>query len=244
MSHLSEGIQALDEALDKAVEALRQAARRDDKTNLLNGMALEQDAEQVGTDPTSPDVVVFGDLNRFKQINDQHGHNIGDAALGEAGALISRHFTDCMTAAYRRSGDEFVIVLSKDKLDVFKQQAALFQSCELPLERQSVPFSMSFGYACTDAEDAPDFNTLLDRAEKACLLAKSLGDGTCIEWTAAMSSDERVQLRSRCLVCDATISFDVAKTRAPEPRRLRVCPACETRLQHPPTHDTSSLDLP
>ena len=230
MSHLSEAIQALDEALDNAVEELKQAARRDDKTKLLNGMALEQDAMQVGTDPTSPDVVVFGDLNRFKQINDQHGHNIGDVALGEAGVLISKHFTDCMTAAYRRSGDEFVIVLRKDALDVFNQKAALFDSCELPLERKVVLFSMSFGYACTDAEDAPDFNTLLDRAEQACLHAKLLGDGKCVEWTAAMNADARVPLRSRCPACDARISCDIAETKVPEPRRLRICPACEARL--------------
>jgi diguanylate cyclase (GGDEF)-like protein len=228
----------------EAVQQLARAARRDDKTILWNSMALEQDASVIGSDPENPDVVVFGDLNRFKQINDQHGHGAGDAALSHAGALISEHLKDCMASAYRRSGDEFVIVLKKAELDVFKENASSFQSCELPFKGQLLRFSMSFGYACTDAEDAPDFNTLLDRAEQACLHAKSLGDGKCVEWTSAMNADARVRLRSRCSTCGATISCDVAENRAPEPRLLRVCPACETPLQHPPpTQDASTSDL-
>lgn len=53
-------------------------------------------APQIGTDLTSPDVVVFGDLDRFKQINDQHRHDAGDAALRRAGALMAAHFEGCM----------------------------------------------------------------------------------------------------------------------------------------------------
>ncbi|HXM47031.1 MAG TPA: GGDEF domain-containing protein [Pyrinomonadaceae bacterium] len=59
--------------LQLAVEELSKAALFDDKTELLNSVALGQTAAVVGTGEGNPDVVIFGDLNRFKALNDQLG---------------------------------------------------------------------------------------------------------------------------------------------------------------------------
>lgn len=235
MSHLPEAIRNIVDAvqnLGDAVQNLARAARLDDKTSLGNSTALGEDATQIGSDLKKPDVVVFGDLNRFKQINDQFGHPAGDAALSYAGELISTLFVrGCEARAYRPSGDEFIITLKKDKLEMFIEKARLaFQSCTLTFNGEMLRFSMSFGYACTDADGATDFPTLLDRAEQACLVAKSHGVGTCVEWTGDLASQAIVTLRSRCPECNATIACDVPAAQAPEQRRLRICPVCEARL--------------
>ena len=114
-------------ALQLAVEELSKAALFDDKTELLNSVALGQTAAVVGTGEGHPDVVVFGDLNRFKALNDQLGHVAGDVAISAVGQLIQELLVEqCEAKAYRRSGDEFVILLSKDKLDEFKEKVLSF----------------------------------------------------------------------------------------------------------------------
>jgi diguanylate cyclase (GGDEF)-like protein len=55
-------------------------------------------------------VAVFADLNNFKQVNDQLGHEIGDEVL----MLAGRIFSDCLRPhgiVGRRSGDEFLALL-------------------------------------------------------------------------------------------------------------------------------------
>lgn len=49
------------------------------------------------------------DLDRFKQINDQHGHLVGDMALREAAQRVDAHIRDSDAAA-RFGGDEFVVL--------------------------------------------------------------------------------------------------------------------------------------
>jgi len=53
--------------------------------------------------------VFFLDLDRFKQVNDQHGHRVGDRLLREVASRISRAIRGADTAA-RLGGDEFVVV--------------------------------------------------------------------------------------------------------------------------------------
>ncbi len=230
MSHLPEAIRHLFDA----VQNLARATRLDDKTSLGNSTALGEDAAQIGSNPAKPDVIVFGDLNRFKQINDQFGHSAGDAALRWAGELINTLFVQgCKARAYRRSGDEFIFVLEKTKLGMFLEKVLSFRSCTFSFNEQELHFSISFGYACTDADGAPDFPTLLDRAEQACIVAKSRGNGTCVEWTSELASSQAiVPIRTRCEGCNATISCDIPAAHAPPSGKLRVCPVCETRLDH------------
>src|SRR5215211_1126531 len=113
--NLQEAISALEsvkEALESAVKEVVAAALSDDKTPLPNALALRAAASRVGTGGDNPDVVIFGDLNRFKGLNDQFGHIVGDAAIRFVGVLIaSLVVKECKAQAFRSSGDEFVILL-------------------------------------------------------------------------------------------------------------------------------------
>lgn len=104
--------------LKLAVDALGQAALQDDKTPLRNAQALSLASSSVGTGNDNPDVVIFGDLNHFHNFNKQYGVELGDAAIALVGHLIAEIFVaDCKAQAFRRSGDEFVILLSRSMLD-------------------------------------------------------------------------------------------------------------------------------
>jgi diguanylate cyclase (GGDEF)-like protein len=90
---------------------LRDEAERDPLTALRNRRALQQLLHEV---PVGVQVaVMLVDLDRFKQINDDHDHHIGDLALIEVARRLNRALADRRYAhAYRIGGDEFAVVVT------------------------------------------------------------------------------------------------------------------------------------
>src|SRR5947209_13463386 len=131
--NLQEAINALEQAVGeiaKAAGEIAKAALSDDRTPLGNAFALSQFTSSVGAGGDNPDVVILGDLNRLKALNNQFGLIVGDAAIGHVGRLIFNLLVEgCRAKAFRRSGDEFVILLSSNQLDKFKSVVPSFASC-------------------------------------------------------------------------------------------------------------------
>jgi diguanylate cyclase (GGDEF)-like protein len=214
--------------LDLAVKQFVKSAMLDDRTPLGNSLALAQEASLVGTGEGNPDVVVFGDMNRFKGLNDQLGHAAGDVAISTVGQLIYDLVQDCEGKGFRRGGDEFVVLLSKTRLDDFKARLAPFGGCTFKFEGRTHKTAMSFGYAVGEGEI--DYADLLARAETACQSAKSQGDGTCVEWSPEIGRKELINFRDRCGNCGAQITVNVPKETAPADNRLMSCPCCGQSL--------------
>jgi len=142
--------------------------------------------------------VLFVDLDRFKLINDTHGHAMGDALLAES----SRRLRDCVRGGDtvgRISGDEFAVVLA----DLAKPDDAAIVARKI-LDALAQPFqlgahetfvSASVGIAIFPA-DGMDADTLLKNADTAMYRAKEAGrNGFCF-FTAEMNrrSQRRLQL--------------------------------------------------
>jgi len=89
---------------------LRRQARSDPLTGLANRVLLQERLLELLTAQT-PVAVVFCDLDRFKDINDEHGHAIGDEVLRVIGRRLGQHLADAEVVA-RIGGDEFVVVMS------------------------------------------------------------------------------------------------------------------------------------
>jgi diguanylate cyclase (GGDEF)-like protein len=98
---------------DDLVERLRQAARTDALTGLLNRRAFDERLEQElarAQRTRRPFVVLLGDLDRFKEINDHYGHPAGDATLILVGQVL-RGATRTVDTVARVGGDEFALIL-------------------------------------------------------------------------------------------------------------------------------------
>lgn len=216
--------------LQSAVQEVVTAALSDDLTSLGNSVALNKAASSVGTCEGNPDVVIFGDLNRFHNFNKLYGHTIGDTAIAHVGQLIEKHFVkECQATAFRRSGDEFVILLSSQELQKFESRVSSFATCSFPVDGELRETSMSFGYAVSEGEIG--FLDLLARAETACRIAKDRGDGVSVGWSESIADKLMFTIRGvRCNTCKAKIDCDIPEAAAAIRNSLQCCPYCSGSL--------------
>jgi len=170
----------LQEQLVMAREALRQQATYDGLTGLLNRSAilrvLDKEMARAGRD-SLPLSLLMVDLDHFKQINDAHGHQAGDAVLQEAAA--------CMKTAVRRydwvgryGGEEFLVVLPGD-VDGGAVQAERIRLAvaNRPLLINGHPIRVTCSIGCVQrAKDSPDSaDLLIHAADEALYAAKQHG---------------------------------------------------------------------
>jgi len=94
-------------------EKINQLIITDDLTDLYNSRhfneLIDYEIERARRYGTSLSLVFF-DLDRFKLVNDTHGHLVGSRILSEVGALVKR-YTRRVNLAARYGGDEFVMLL-------------------------------------------------------------------------------------------------------------------------------------
>lgn len=90
-------------------ELIRHMAEFDDLTGLPNRRKLVQDIDERLSSDEGEGYVVFFDLDGFKQVNDELGHQAGDELLLQIGQVLQN---SSLTGGhcYRHSGDEFVLV--------------------------------------------------------------------------------------------------------------------------------------
>lgn len=101
--------------LERSRAALKQEASHDSLTGLANRRLFYdrlQQAIRQARRYQSKVGLLFLDLNRFKEINDTHGHHVGDAVLTEVARRLARSVRESDSIA-RLGGDEFVVLLDK-----------------------------------------------------------------------------------------------------------------------------------
>ncbi|MCK6511426.1 GGDEF domain-containing protein [Myxococcota bacterium] len=225
MKHIQEALNKLYQTAQKTLELVYQ----DDKTPLQNNLAFQDALTNIGRNPQHPDVLVCGDLNGFKSINDQFGHDAGDAVIAQAGRILQTLFVDGLhIRAFHISGDEFALLLPKQQLQAFIQQAQVFAKAPARHEKETILFGMSFGYASTDhGTQIPSPPELKSRAEIALQIAKQQGAGCCVGWSEELSAQKLETLRQRCPTCNTTTSCSVPADRLPTNKQLKSCPICE-----------------
>ncbi|KUJ72574.1 hypothetical protein AVO41_01845 [Thiomicrospira sp. WB1] len=123
----------------------------------------------------SPFTIFLMDLNQFKPINDQYGHDVGDAALVHFATLLKTHFSE-RGQLFRMGGDEFLLVLNNtDQTNVpnIKKQVHDLLS-EHPLEEGAFKQTLqtSIGSA-TYPDNATDVDALIKHADMAMLKDKN-----------------------------------------------------------------------
>lgn len=157
---------------------LRQLAGTDELTGLLNRRALEEKVQQRHDEGGAGAVVILLDVDRFKAINDGHGHDAGDEVLVQVAQLLQRHLRRSDSIA-RYGGEEFLVLLADGDLAGGRQLAeslrvALHQMDIVLADGGVLQVTASFGVAEGEI-DALGWRSLLRAADAAMYQAKAQG---------------------------------------------------------------------
>ncbi len=132
-------------------------------------------------------VLLFIDLNRFKNVNDSYGHHVGDEILRGSAMRIETLFPEAFVA--RMGGDEFLVALiCSHRQDIVSPAERLVASLSEPfeVENYSIHLGASVGIASYPG-DAGDLSTLLQRAELAMFFAKAARKSTFLFFDGKMA---------------------------------------------------------
>ncbi|MFN3712776.1 MAG: diguanylate cyclase domain-containing protein [Alcanivoracaceae bacterium] len=160
---------------------LRRESERDPLTGLINRRGLERLLPRRIAYGAQKLALLYLDLDRFKEVNDSHGHHAGDVVL----KAISDRFQHAMRQSdliARVGGDEFCIVVSADAPHEAAETVArkLLEISNEPLAcgNVSVVLGASIGIALPDGGSLPE--VLMRRADEAMYQAKRKG-GNCYQ---------------------------------------------------------------
>jgi len=154
-------------------------AERDGLTGMLNRAAIEHRLDWALIERPRehiPVSLLFIDLDHFKQVNDRHGHAIGDACLRAVTRVVSQQF-QYGDQLGRLGGEEFVLVLSGVELHtamrIGEEVCARIRHDCAQVEGVAVGVTASIGAA--QARDGDTVASLIARADQAMYVAKRAG---------------------------------------------------------------------
>lgn len=135
--------------------------------------------------------IAFMDLDHLKEINDTHGHIVGDQILAGAVQYVTRHLRQ-YDKVFRYGGDEFLISLPG--IDLPNAQHLIervregfgHQPFVVSADGRSIHATASFGLALLDPDISVEES--IDRADKALLMAKTAGRDRAVSWSPGITT--------------------------------------------------------
>ena len=170
----------------RSEELIWEQAHLDQLTGLPNRRLFRERLDQAlqaanQHQPPHPVGLMFVDLDRFKVINDTHGHDVGDQLLQSAGQRLQ----GCMgpdDLVARLGGDEFTLVVcgpdAAERMRTIAEEAVARLSEVFVLGAESEFISASVGMTLFP-DDALDSDTLVRQADQAMYAAKQAGRNRC-----------------------------------------------------------------
>jgi len=178
---LSDRLSDAHSALTAKLSVARREAMMDPLTRLWNrrGASVLLKSAFTGADQRgTPLTLALLDLDNFKRVNDNYGHQIGDEVLRKvAGRLISAVRNNDIVC--RIGGDEFLILMSETDAHAAARLAERIRRAvtdtAVPTRDGSMTMSVSVGCTVRQPKDASPVEDLLERADQALLQSKASG---------------------------------------------------------------------
>jgi diguanylate cyclase (GGDEF)-like protein len=135
--------------------------------------------------------ITFMDLDHFKEVNDAHGHLVGDAVLAGAVRYVTEHLRT-YDKVFRYGGDEFLILLPAAHIEVASRLIERLRSglaaTALAVDEAGRPLRMTASFGITPLEPDVSAEECVDRADKALLLAKAAGRNRVLRWDPSVTT--------------------------------------------------------
>lgn len=170
------------------------ASRKDPLTNLGNRMAMTEQLEQeiaIAHRHQRPLTLMLLDIDKFKSVNDQHGHQVGDLVLKQFSQLLGK-LNRQSDQSYRFGGEEFVTILRdtepKGALIAAERICHTISSHIMKAGQTDLQITASIGMASYQTGDSAD--SLIRRADMAMYQIKNRGGNAfcCAESTHLIHS--------------------------------------------------------
>lgn len=164
---------------ERANRALRKLVRSDELTNTLNRRGINEkvrlELHRVARDRRELSVVLC-DIDLFKAVNDQYGHDVGDQALRHVAQLL-RDNVRVIDSVGRWGGEEFLILLPNTSMaeafQLIERVRELIASHPISTDHGDITLSISCGLASTRFESR--FDDLIKAADVSLYKAKEEG---------------------------------------------------------------------
>ncbi len=153
------------------VDRLRKAANTDNFAGIANRRVAER-ALHLFTTGQRRSAVMMVDIDHFKAINDQHGHDTGDRILQRIAEIMKSHIRVQDTVA-RWGGEEFLVIVETVTRN---ESASIAESLRNRVEQgtgETVKTTISIGVAHSDSGQTAD--QILKRADEGLYAAKNSG---------------------------------------------------------------------
>lgn len=171
----------LQDEIRAAHESLRYHAMHDVLTGLLNRMAiLDAVSREISRSRRegNPMALIIGDLDHFKDLNDTHGHLLGDAVLRETARRMT-HVLRQYDSVGRYGGEEFLMLLPNasdaQACNVAERIRYEIQREPLVADTVSIDVAMSFGVCSRIPDEFTTERLLIKAADDALYQAKKRG---------------------------------------------------------------------
>lgn len=175
-------LKSLNDELTSNQKELERLACKDHLTNLYNRRHFAEMSEtsfELARRNKSHLSIILMDADNFKNINDVHGHDIGDKALVKFAEVLQSQIRKSDVLC-RWGGEEFIILLHEaSSADAAKVAEKIRSNLEKSLlnidDHTCIQLKASFGVATYDLSTSQKLSDIITKADKALLRAKESG---------------------------------------------------------------------
>jgi diguanylate cyclase len=185
---LAEAVEFLNDSISNAAwmlgdfsaEAYEMETGRDPLTRLFNRRFLPSVMQNIIKASKSTNIkfsILSCDIDQFKKINDQYGHEMGDQALIQFGEVIAT-IVRATDYVFRMGGDEFLVILagadSQVSTDIAKKILEKLNTFHFELS-DDISGKLQTSIGLVEYDGHPDYLRMIKSADEALYKAKSLG---------------------------------------------------------------------
>ncbi len=179
----------------RLMNTLRESALKDPLTGLYNRRFLQEYTETLvaGAQRKGKSVgLLMCDLDFFKQINDLHGHNVGDAVLKETSSLISKSVRKA-DLVIRFGGEEFLVILMDinegESMQIAEKIRETIGKSKIKITDGTITKTISLGIS-EFPSDTESFWQAIKFADVALYKAKETGRNKSVRFIEEMWSED------------------------------------------------------
>jgi polar amino acid transport system substrate-binding protein len=181
-------LRRLNRELARANHKLAEISTTDQLTGVGNRTYFEQMFEarfEACRNANRPYLVAMIDADHFKRVNDQWGHEAGDACLMQLANILKSHFSDFDSEIVRFGGEEFVIFATithseqvEGRLENLRKRV---EETAISFEANPIELTISIGYCCATPQAADLPQQWFRAADRALYDAKDAGRNCVIK---------------------------------------------------------------